>query len=274
MQVDCDAARLPLTLTAIQVTDGADQTTVQVPISLLNVFEEVENAVDSTQCAVLRDPATLWGVTGFAVGDLNGDDVPDAVTVLTVARTPCVCLSVAANDSGEHMRCRDIAWFGLQDSSFAPIHGVTINDFDGDGDLDLTGQICAVHSMSGFSYHSECKMSVLLNNGIGQFRERTVLAPELNGEANVWFDVDGDDLIDLVAPGEFGDWLRQSRDGSWAKFRDFLCLPGIQADECRSGKVNPGIAAFADLNGDGVLDAVVHRSLGNWEKIVSTLINR
>jgi hypothetical protein len=170
----------------------------------------------------------------IAVGDLNGDGLPDVVYadgyVSDVLSSVGVLLGTPS---------------GLGPARIYPVgHGanwVTLSDVNGDGALD----ILAVNS-DPFYGHS---ISVLLGNGHGAFVPGTnvdlgvgasvtcVQAGDLNGDGHV-------DLVASVSNGTFVYVLLGNGDGTFGPPTLFASSNNTHA------------LALADLNGDGHLDVV------------------
>jgi hypothetical protein len=162
-----------------------------------------------------------------AVGDLNGDHIPDLVTV--DASSPCPCISVL---------------LGNGDGSFqAPINtkpmfgpsAIGIGDFNHDGKLDIAW----VGENGGPG-----QLTILLGDGDGTFQTGntyTVVADPLSVAA----DFNRDGKLDLAVAGEGGiSVLLGNGDGT---FQNAVNYPPALL----------GVIQVADFNGDGKADLVV-----------------
>jgi hypothetical protein len=176
-----------------------------------------------------------------AVGDFNGDGIPD--------------LAVVNRNDNSHGDPGSVSvLLGQGDGSFqAPVNyavgpsprAVAVGDFNGDGSLDL------VVANFGESFGAGSSVSVLLGNGDGSFQSAQDF-PTQGGSTSVAVgDFNGDGSLDL-AVGNAGNLsvsvLLGNGDGTFQTANDY-------AQEGRPLSVTVG-----DFNGDGIPDLAVANS--------------
>src|SRR5215472_7060218 len=170
--------------------------------------------------------------TYVAVGDLNGDGVPDLV-VANAGMYPDYAGSVSVllgSGDGSFQTAQSLS------ASDRP-RSVAVGDFNGDGKLDLA-------VAGGF-------VSVLLGNGDGTFQAAVHFGP--GGSSVALGDFNGDEKLDLAVaypgtvPHYFGSVsvLLGNGDGSF------------QEPQRVAGGISPLSVAVGDFNGDGALDVAV-----------------
>jgi enediyne biosynthesis protein E4 len=134
--------------------------------------------------------------------------------------------------------------------------GVISADYDNDGDVDLF-----VPTGSGFT-------SQLYRNDGGTFTEIAVASGIVDtntARSALWFDADGDDLLDLLiqfdqfqAPGSIGTrTLALYHQQSDHSFVEVTTGSGLDAIPLLLPQTQGGAMCAGDLNGDGRLDLVV-----------------
>ncbi len=134
-----------------------------------------------------------WAQSGAAIGDVDGDGLPDLVICGRMAGT-----RVYRNDGPSGFT--DItSYAGVQTPEFDTVPA--LGDMDGDGDLDLFIGVT--------SYGEGAKASLnrlYANDGTGAFTEVTPFLDVRGGGLTIfatWFDVDYDGDLDIYT-GEFG----------------------------------------------------------------------
>lgn len=228
-------------------SDKADTPGPRGPVEV--VFREVTGPrVPSIEQTKSLDPSDFFG-PGVAVGDVDGDGRPDVV----IAGSG-VYLN-HANTEGFQLDLAEGATPGLD----IDVIGVSLADFDRDGDLDLA--LCGAGGVR-----------LLRNDGKGAFVDVSATAGVAGKPGDIsasvaWGDLDGDGFLDLavgnygVGPGYdpatgnpvFKDndtqpshlYLNQ-RDGSFVEVLAPLSDPALT--------VRGIVTAFADFDADGLLD--------------------
>jgi hypothetical protein len=172
--------------------------------------------------------ATAVGPNDVAVGDINGDGIPDIVSANSGANSVSVLLGNGNGTFGHH---KDYAAGSITAA-------VALGDLNGDGRLDIVADNDFGESVT-----------VLLNNGNGTFA-RTDYHPGIGLTTTVSVgDLNGDGALDIVV----GDYtnskavvLLNNGDGTFTIQSPFS-VPGNQPEVLRLG----------DLNKDGKLDLAV-----------------
>lgn len=130
--------------------------------------------------------------------------------------------------------------------------GVSAQDFDSDGDIDL------------FIGGDKSYPSKILINENGLYTELDLAVP-FQVRAGLWFDHNGDHLMDLFLAGDRKDLLNESSNISdyWALYEqnaqgDFVLVPGsVKSDFTITDEHVLGGLAAGDFNFDGYLDLVI-----------------
>jgi hypothetical protein len=179
-----------------------------------------------------------------AVGDFNGDGVPDLAVTNSGPRTVSVLLGNGDGTFRTAFNCPVGA---------APTC-VAVGDFDRDGILDL---VVNNNVASG-------TVSVLMGNGDGTFRAAGSYAAGISASAVAVADLNGDGILDLaVANGGSNNVsvLLGNGDGTFGAAVNYPAGGGDQPF--------PRSMAVGDFNGDGTPDLVVASDtvsvlLGKW----------
>ena len=171
--------------------------------------------------------------TSLAVGDLNGDHVPDLV---------------AADPASERVRVLmghggGLFRFPQAISAGVTPRGVAVGDFNGDGVLDLAAADPQTDSVQ-----------VLLGNGHGTFMKAQAWPAGSEPRCLVVGQFNSDGKLDLAAAGDSGICLlRGQGDGTFQKPQGYVFE---QPNLCS--------LAVGDFNGDGFLDLVVADGSQFW----------
>jgi len=173
---------------------------------------------------------TVWGL---GTADLNGDGNPDIVTASAAANATTGALTVLlANGDGTFKTGQTLS-VSLQSEATPPPIGVTIDDVNGDGKLDLIAVTGGTPTISG--------ITVFLGNGDGTFQTAGISGPVgAGGDGAVTADFNGDGKKDIAT--DFGQILLGKGDGTF-QMGTAIAQEGQQH----------GIAA-ADFNQDGKID--------------------
>jgi hypothetical protein len=198
----------------------------------------------------LAATASGYGTFGVAIGDLNGDGIPDVATADYLGSAVSVLLG---NGDGTYLTHVDYSL-----GTNIPAFGLALGDVNGDGYLDI---VAAIHNNSG--------IYVLLGNGDGTFQ-----APQLNattGSSN-WValaDLNKDGNLDIVTLDYYSDVVivfLGNGDGTFQKSvsYDTGSTPyGVTVgDFNKDGKVDVAVSNYGSAtvsvllgNGDGTLQA-------------------
>lgn len=181
----------------------------------------------------------------LAMGDIDGDGDLDVVSSNRETNN----LSVFQNVGGSFTLAQSVA-------GGAEPRKVVMADFDGDGDLDLA-----------VSAHDQRTIQVLSNSGAGVFTTQASLfvGALLRPDGLAAGDMDNDGDMDLVAAT--GDDNTAQYYAS--VFLNMGAMTWSGPIHNPSGGVEPDDVEVADLDGDGILDAVVSNQDSNS---VSTLL--
>jgi hypothetical protein len=181
-----------------------------------------------------------------AVGDFNGDGIPDLVTANNAGNT----VSVLLGKGDGTFQTQTTYATGIWPAS------VAVGDFNGDGILDL-----AVANFFGNTAYYGNTVSVLLGKGDGTFQAQTTYATG-NGPSSVAVgDFNGDGILDLAVANFFDNTvsvLLGKGDGTFQTQTPYA-----------TGSYSQGVAV-GDFNGDGIPDLAVANS--NYYT-VSVLLN-
>ena len=182
---------------------------------------------------------TGTGPWSVAVGDFNGDGIPD----LAVANETSNTVSVLLGKGDSTFQAQTTYATGTGPWS------VAVGDFNGDGIRDLvTANV------------GDSTVSVLLGKGDGTFQAQTTYATTLNPTSVAVGDFNGDGIPDLaVANYDYLNVLLGNGDGSF------------QAPVAYVAGFEQGSVAVGDFNGDGIPDLV---TANTGDNTVSVLLGK
>jgi hypothetical protein len=176
-------------------------------------------------------PTTSGTVFGLASADLNNDGITDLV-VASAANSSTGTLSVLLGNGDGTFHAGQSLSIALPSVPNPPV-GVTIDDVNGDGKLDLIAVTASDGSSAG--------INVFLGNGSGTFPTTAVSGPAgAGGAVAVIADFNSDGKKDIAT--SYGQILLGNGDGT------FGLLPQTLPEGQQRG------VAAADLNQDGKID--------------------
>ena len=191
---------------------------------------------------------------GIAVGDFNGDGIPDlAVANLCLSDPTCQnasTVSILLGNGDGTFQMQQTYTVG-QDPSY-----VAVGDFNGDGILDLA-----------VTYTNGSTISVLLGNGNGTFQPQVTYAAGGSPTGIVVADFNGDGIADLAIT----NFIDVGGSGIISVFLG-------NGDGTFQNMVQYGVGAFpagiavADFNGDGIADVAVTNDGNGSGNTVSVLL--
>ena len=163
-----------------------------------NSNSTVATASLDSQTAVAGFPATSYGVGTYpqaiAVGDFNGDGIPD----LVVANSNSNSVGILLGNGDGTFKPQQTYATGYYPSA------IVVGDFNGDGKLDL-----AVANSSGSS------VSVLLGNGDGTFQPQQAYTTSYGVSSIAVGDFNNDGKLDLVETKLVRKQYRHRLDRQW-----------------------------------------------------------
>ena len=170
-----------------------------------------------------------------AIGDVNGDGIPDIVTADNFGSTISVLIG---NGNGTFKA-------SVHYPTGQPPYGILLADFNGDGKLDA-----AIGNGSG-------ALAVLLNNGSGAFGSAVTTATGGNyGPADLKaFDFDGDGKLDIAMTSAYNNEVRIFRGKGGGSFT---------AAAAYAVDLSPAHLVVTDIDGDGIEDLVVGSGIADY----------
>ena len=190
---------------------------------------------DGTVQAGQTYPVPLAIYDGVAVGDFNGDGVPDLAVGNSETSTVSILLG---NGDGTFQPTRHYAT-GVGDSG-----SVVAGDFNGDGILDL--------ALVGADPRNQGSVSILLGNGDGTFQRASQYALDFIALAIAVGDFNRDGILDLAVSSDAGlTVLLGNGDGTFQAAQDYAAGDG-------------GAVAVGDFNSDGFPDLAVSGTLKHF----------
>ena len=234
---------------------------VAVLLVFLTIFGSDCNAWALNGSPMFFQPPS-YGSGGFsayasAVGDFNGDGIPDVAITNDCANAQCTASSVSVllgNGHGGFQTAVSYLTGGVDPLS------VAVGDFNNDGILDLA--VANYYAVYG-STTGEGSVSVFLGNGDGTFRAaQSFLTSGLDTYTVAVGDFNRDGKLDLVATNYCAgsgcangsvSLLLGNGDGTFQAAQTFS-----------SGGLYATAVAVGDFNGDGILDLAVGNENGGY----------
>jgi hypothetical protein len=216
-----------------------------------------------TKRAISLPPAT---VVDAAVGDLNGDGLPDIVAGMGLYRTEYLPWSGHRDVALMNLGYGRFEAVAIEPSNAGLSNGITLADIDGDGRLDL------IESLD-FTTMGE-KSRIFLNRTEPGAPTLSWVVAEHTYDSGTYgmgaavADINGDGLPDIYNSSLGRDLLVLGQpDGSWL---DVTFEVGVLHEWGASGIRNQWAPMFLDLNADGRLDIFVRQGGMGTESFMGT----
>ena len=187
-------------------------------------------------------PATGNNPVSIAIGDFNGDGIPD---LAVVNETPSTLTILLGNGDGTFTATAESPQTGSYPST------VAVGDFNGDGIADLAVANWGTNSLT-----------ILLGNGDGTFTASAMSPQTGSGPSSIAVgDFNGDGIPDLAVANASSNSVTILLGNGDGTFTPSAMSP-------QTGR-NPESIRTADFNGDGIQDIAVSNY---WDNTVSILL--
>jgi hypothetical protein len=201
----------------------------------------------TTGLSFLNSPISETSSAYVAVGDFNGDGIPD----LAVAGTYCTMTILLGNGNGTFTQAVNSPT--TVGTTYNPLVFIAVGDFNGDGktDLAVVTQVDEIMSPGGIG-----TVTILLGNGNGTFKVSNPMAVGVNPSSVAVGDFNRDGILDLAVTNTDNDANDQigtvtvllgNGDGTFTQAANSPVTVGYE----------PAFAAVGDFNGDGIPDLAV-----------------
>lgn len=205
---------------------------------------------DGTFTTVSTSFSAISAYSQMAVGDFNGDGIPDLV--ITPGSSGPLQIWLGNGDGT----------FTLKSSYAVSVGGPAVGDFNGDGNADI-----AVID----NYSNQDSIAVLLGNGDGTFTVKTQVATTPDPTSLQVADFNGDGIPDLAVvnygPGTGGSTmsiLLSNGDGTFTAKSTLTSVSSYDWRSCETG----------DFNGDGIPDIAVGNGISSNAQTASIFLGK
>jgi len=197
----------------------------------------------------------LGGFLNAAIGDLNGDGCPDAVTIDPGG----LAATMIGHCDGTFQLLEPLGFFGEGETGIA----MALADVDGDGKLDLVTSGFNLGIGGGFGQDSGNLVSVSLGDGLGGFEPARLYRAQTGMFGLAVLDLNGDLHPDIVVASQDTDSVSVLMNDGAGRFGGAQgryigwVEKGSPANNFFQGALNaPLSVSVADLDGDGKKDVL------------------
>jgi hypothetical protein len=177
-----------------------------------------------------------------AVGDFNGDRIPDLAVACSTSSTISILLG---NGDGSFQAAQNFP-------AGNGINSLAVGDFNADGKADIISTNYEPGGGDGGGDSGESDVRVFLGNGDGTFQPSNVYFVGTDPDSVAVADFNGDGILDLAVV-----LLGSNIDQGTIKILLGKGDGSFQAGQGYSVGVHPAAVAVGDFNGDGILDLAV-----------------